>query len=70
MPPGRRPPGSEEVPVSLLGAPCIAFFILIFSVGCLGSLKDYVREVSSSLGNFHIMKNLVSAFRKKTSSDS
>ena len=67
-PAGRRPPGFEEVPVSLLGAHFIAFFIFIFSAGSLGSLKDYVREVTSSSGRFHIMKFFL-RFRKKASSD-
>ena len=65
QPSGRRPPGFEGVPVALLGAFCIDVFNLICFVGGQGSPKDYVTEVSSSLVNFHIMKNLVSDFRNK-----
>ena len=50
----RRPPGFDGVPVVLLGAACIAFFKLLSGQG---GPKYYVTEVSSYLGNFHIMKS-------------
>ena len=65
QPSGRRPPGFEEVPVALRRASCIAFFELIYFVGGQGGPKDYMKEVSSSSGNFHIIKNFFSDFGKK-----
>ena len=50
----RQPPDFGEVPVGLRGAFHIEFFKLFCFVGGQGHPKDYVTEVSSSLGNFHI----------------
>ena len=61
----RELPGSEGVTVVLRVASCIASFKLISFVGGQGGPKDYVKEVSSSLGNFHIEKILISDFRNK-----
>ena len=65
QPSGRRPPGFEEVTVGVPGAFRIEFFKLFCFVGGRGSPKDYVTEVSSSLDDFHIMRNLILDFRKK-----
>ena len=57
--------GFERVPVALCEALYMAIFQVNFFGGGYGRPKDYVTVVSSSLGNFHIMKNLVSKFRNK-----
>ena len=65
-PTGRRQlPGFEGVPVALRGASYVTFFKLISFVGSRGDPKYYVEEVSSSSGNFHIMKNFILDFRNK-----
>ena len=56
QPSGRRQPGFEGVPVALHGASYFAFFELISFVGGQGGPKENMKEVSSSSGNFHIMK--------------
>ena len=52
----RELPGSEGVTVVLRVASCIASFKLISFVGGQGVPKDYVEEVSNSLGNFQIKR--------------
>ena len=65
QPSGRRPPGFEEEAVALRGAFCVGFFQLFSFVGGQGASKDYMKEVSSSSGNFHIMKNFFQISEKK-----
>ena len=57
--------GFERVPVALCEALYMAIFQVNFFGGGYGRPKDYVTVVSSSLGNFHIMKNLVSNLKNK-----
>ena len=65
QPSGCRPPGFGEVPVVLRGAFRIEFLNFFCFLGGYGGPKDYVTEVSSSLDNFHMMKNLIFNFRNK-----
>ena len=62
------PHGFEEVAVGTVAlrvAFCIEFFkLFFFSLGGHADPKDYGTEVWSSLGNFCMMKNLISDFRE------
>ena len=60
-----RHPGFGGVPVALRGGYGIWFFDPISFQNVEGRSIDYVTDVSNSLDNFHIMKNLILYFRNK-----